>query len=145
MPANIVQIKTPRKSLFCPICGEEVLKGSSHDAVYCDHVMFIYFDDAETFTYKNPNIRSHIDDVLNELKADDAPMKALFDVIASVDHSLSSEMMFQQLKEHQSHPVELLMSQRIKSSLLALSIERARIIPNTKLSTIHVGFDFDVL
>ena len=46
-----VQTIINRYSLFCPICGTDVLAHYLRDEDPCIHVLYIYFDEIQSFVY----------------------------------------------------------------------------------------------
>ena len=58
----IVQTTVNRYSLYCPICGSDVLSHYLRDDEPCIHVVYLYFDEVQNFAY----ISEHHADTFDE-------------------------------------------------------------------------------
>ena len=62
----IVQTTVNRYSLYCPVCGSDVLSHYLRDDEPCIHVVYLYFDEVQNFAY----ISEHHADTFDEQGAD---------------------------------------------------------------------------
>ena len=75
----IVQTTVNRYSLYCPVCGSDVLSLYLRDDDPCIHVVYLYFDEVQNFAY----ISEYHADTLSEHGVDvwsEASSKRLIDI-----------------------------------------------------------------
>lgn len=114
---SIVKTSINRYSLFCPVCGRDVLKQYLQDDEPCVHTVYVYFDDVQNFAHISER-REHVQvfDAHGVYIWDDVPIESF----QSIQHQLSQ-------------------------SILHLVLDTSRQTIGALSGVMRIGFDFDVV
>ena len=113
--SSVVQAAVNRYSLYCPVCGCDVLGHYLRDDEPCIHVVYMYFDEVREFAY----ISEHHADVFDAQNV-------------SVWSKVPRERLF-------------IVQQQLPSSILHLVLETDRRTIGALNGVVRIGFDFDLV